>query len=163
MKNLFLLLILTFSIKGFSQEDPKNIYSRFSAKNGTIFWENTFEADSTKAITFFRENLKFPSEKKGVISKQKADCKSIAMYMYGNLNFTYKIEYSQNSYKVTISEIMFESTMQYNFGMISAGTSSIRMEEAELRNRDKTLRKNSQSYTNQSCLDDLFIQTFTIN
>lgn len=157
------IIVLLLSASLFSQKDPHNIYSRITVKNRIIFWSNTYQCDSIKAVEYFKSSLRIPNENKGVVANQKTHCPGLSMYMYGMFKYNYLIKYSKNQYTITVSEIVFDNDIQYNFGTVSTSRSGTRIEDFEIKNKDGQLRNNVQSYRNQSCLDDFFIKEFTVN
>lgn len=159
-KSILLLFIIQIC---YSQKYHNDTASRFSVKTNVIYWENTFECDSTKAANFFKDNLKFPNQNKGIVNTQKIHCPGVSMYLYNNFRFNYIIKYHQNSYTVTVAEIIFDDNIQLGFGNVTTSNNSNRIEEFELKNKDGTMRKNQQSSKNLECLDSYFINTFSIN
>ena len=159
MKWLKLLILLLFLNSAFSQSI---IYDRYSIKNNTIYWKKTYQFDSIKAISVFKNNLKLPNEFKGKVENQKLKCLRTAIYTHQNFQFNYNIQYSKNEFTVTVAEIQFYDSEQIIIGTIQTTPGYTRIEEFEVKHKSEEFRKNSLSNKNLECLDKFFDALFNL-
>jgi hypothetical protein len=157
MKWLKLSILLLFLNSAFSQS---NIYDRYSIKNNTIYWKKTYQFDSIKAISGFKNNLKLPNEFKGKVENQKLKCVRTAIYMHQNFQFNYNIQYLKNEFTVTVAEIQFYDSDQIIIGNIQTTAGYSRIEDYEVKKKNEEFRKNSLSNKNLECLDNFFDSLF---
>jgi hypothetical protein len=160
MKKLaFLALII--SIKCFAQEVT---YERFLIVDKKIIWQNVYQKDSINNIPALKKiaSLIFNSETTAEVRNQKLNCQNLATYMISTFQFNVLIEEKDNKYRITVSNIVFDSNMQVTIGYVTAAQRFVTLEDAEVRTSDFKFRKNNQSKTNMACLDSYLQNYFKI-
>lgn len=155
------LIFITLLISNFIQSQEVN-YERFKIEDNKIIWQNIYNKDSITTAENIKKipQLKMFTDATGEVINQKIDCKSVAIYMISTFRFNVLIEEKDNKFRITVSQILFDSNMQFNFGLVTTDRKYISLEEAEVRTSDKTFRKNNQSKTNLTCLDNFFLNFF---
>lgn len=129
MKKFVLLLLCTVLKANFviAQEDVR--MENFILKNGEIFWQKTFNIDSTTCNKYFKEKP-FIDYKECQITLANYSSKS-AMSRAFILNYPSTIHFSlqvkEDRYRITISNIIFESSTSIGLALgsgVVAGQSS---------------------------------------
>lgn len=155
------LIFITLLISNFIQSQEVN-YERFKIEDNKIIWQNVYNKDSITTTQNIRKipALKMFTDYTGEVENQKPDCSSIAIYMISTFRFNVLIEEKEDKIRITVSEILFDSNMQINFGTISTSRRYVSLDEMEIRTSDKKFRKNNQSKTNLTCLDNFLLNFF---
>lgn len=156
MKAIYFLIFTSFCYS----QDIK--YDRFSIENNKIIWQNVYQKDSINNIENIKSipSLKFSSEKIASAAKQSCKCKGISAYMYSVFGFNVLVEEKQDKYRITVTDIAFETNLQYTIGSITTSNETTTLNEMELRTSDYKFRKNATSQQNMNCLDNFLIDFF---
>lgn len=157
MNKILLLLLLSFNC--YSQDIAEN----FTVKKNIITWSKVYEFKDDP-IPFLKQNLalKFDEKNSGAAQDLNLRCKSISIYARENFKFNFLIEIKDGKYKVTASNFVFSNSFNINLSGISSNETPSTIEKYELRNKDNTIRTNSQSKTNINCLNDYLSELFQI-
>lgn len=160
MKKLVMLLLIN-CIHTFAQDVN---YDRFTLVDKKVIWQNVYQKDSINNISSLKKiaSLVFNSESTAEVKNQKLNCPSLAMYMLSTFQFNVLIEEKDDKYRVTVSNIVFDSNMQVTVGYVTAAQKYVTLEDAEVRTSDYKFRKNNQSKTDMTCLDNFLLDYFKI-
>lgn len=173
MKKIFLLLFILNTLSSFAQKNhddgiyattkDEKLSENFSVEKNVITWKKVFEFKENP-IPYLKQNsnLKFKDSIFGTADNLLLRCRNISFYCKNDFQINFKIETKENKYRVTVSNIVFKNAININFGGVSTDDKLILLEEAELRFKDNTIRKNNQSVINLNCIDEFLTELFTI-
>jgi hypothetical protein len=163
MKKILLLLLISFS--AVAQDEVIDTQNFSVNDDKIIIWTKIYEIDSINVLESFKQklNIHFLNQNSGYVDNLKLRCKEmISIYAEGNFKVNFRIDFKEDKYRIIVSNIVFENTMQYNYGSISTSKNYSNIEDYELRTRDNLLRKNEQSISNRICLNELFESLFSV-
>lgn len=113
MKNIqFVIILLFFCVTGYSQA------TEFAVIDNKLIWENVFVADGQNISMLVERNsrLKIISSDgkvyKGVGSKVLYKCGENSATLRKGYNFTFEIELVEGKYRVTVSDITFNTKVK---------------------------------------------------
>jgi hypothetical protein len=160
------------SVNCFSQEEKKEVYNdkkdlikfeNFEIENNVIVWRKVFEIDSIDVIATFHENLKlkFNKDNSGTVSNLSLNCKGTSIQLGANFNLDFRIDLKDGKYRVTATNFIFESPMQFSSGMVSTSRMNYNLEYFLLK-KNFTLRKNFQVKADLECMNKVLTDLFTI-
>lgn len=158
MKKILLLILISFNC--YSQDAAEN----FTVENNQIIWIKIYNLSDTESIDNLKNNLslKFSDPNFGTAENLELRCDDIAIYSKETFKLNFKIEKKDNRYRVIVSNIVFNNSINLNFGTVSTDEKFNTIESMELRNSDNTLRKNKQSLRNRNCLNEYLTELFKI-
>ena len=156
------LLILLFSNAVFSQKIQ--LPETFTVVNNKIIWTKIYDSNNSDIIKNLKSDLslKIDSDSTGTANHLNLRCKGISIYCMSNFSINFKVESKGNQYRILVSDIIFEQNIQFETLGVRTSETTSTIESFELRNKDNTLRQNSQSAKNLKCINDYLINLFTV-
>lgn len=112
MKKFLLLLTLLLPQFLIAQSDADVIIHNFIFKNGEVFWQKTFDIDSTKCNQYFKEKPFVDSKECFVTLANYSPQKYMnrAFILNEPCTITFSLQVKEDRYRITISNIIFESS-----------------------------------------------------
>lgn len=171
MKKIILLLLT--AITCFSQKKQEDeIYNNaddvpvsynYSISNQKIItWTKIYDKDDTNVFEILKGNLALIilNDSTGYANNLKLRAKGISIYANSNFSIKFKIFLKKDKYRIVVSNIVFDSKLQFDLEGIKTSNKFVTLEEMELRNRDNLFRKNNQSLRNLEAINQFLTNLF---
>jgi len=155
MKKIVLMLLLLYSISGFSQANS------FIVSNEKLIWENVFisEEANIPAIISRHVRLKITSSEgslyKGIGTDLKHTCPGTSDFLKDDFSFDFEIELREGKYRVTVSNLIFIKKNGRKSPAQTLGAEKFLTDKGEI-------KQGGRSEADLICLDDYFNKIFTM-
>jgi hypothetical protein len=141
MKTILLLLLPLYL---FSQEDgiyakkPKYEFPEtFKIEEGMIYWQKTFESSDTLVLQKLSRHprLRLTESGQGLLENASFNCKCDLMIYKDDFFADVEIEIKPGKYRVTVTNIRFMNSIQFNLYGVSTSQNSTSIESISLKGK----------------------------
>jgi len=173
MKKVIISILLMIPFLGMAQ-DSKTEYLNFKlSESKDLIWQKIYETEaSLDSVIKFLKTESFTSDLElnentilGRSGKTKlSSTKGVAMGAYSSYDVFIKIDFKDNKYRVTISDVLFDPTVSsVNSGMFSISQANqFTLNDFAVRNNSQEIRGNNTAKNLLKILDKDFNSHFVV-
>lgn len=160
MKYIIFIFLLQIFTPTFSQTES------FTVENNYITWTKEFKSDMDEAAILSKLKrhpiLREVHGSAGKTDFTSVECKGVAIYLQSRWQGYMMFDKTNEGYKITFDSIVLEPSTTMSMGGVSTTNNLERIEDYLLRNRDNTIRQNSQAQEDLECLDQTLTAIFKV-